>query len=438
MNEAMKLNRTEVADSGVYLYPCLIKTVYVLILTFLPTKCRRKGNSHIAMARRMAPRWFAPAFSLRAGSRKAGTSMPFDNDDNFLRFDSVKKSYDQKTLVIKDFSLNVARGEFVTLLGPSGSGKTTVLMMLAGFEDVTSGDISIAGQSITKTAPYKRNIGMVFQNYALFPHMTTAENLAYPLQVRKMPKADVKERVNRYLDMIELGDFGARYPGQLSGGQRQRIALARALIFEPTLTLMDEPLGALDKKLREQMQYEITRMHKKLGFTVIYVTHDQTEALSMSSRIAVFNEGVVQQYAPPVELYEHPSNAFVAEFIGENNFIPGNVRSIDGKVAQIDIVGGLTISATVGQGLSVGGRTVVSVRPEKLFIQPTEQAYENEISAAYVTHRYVGDFIRYYFQLADGTEINIKVLNDLAAPNFVEGEQGKFVWLIEDCIAFPA
>ncbi|MCV6598582.1 MAG: ABC transporter ATP-binding protein [Mangrovicoccus sp.] len=364
--------------------------------------------------------------------------MPADAQQGFLSFENVKKSYDQQTLVVKDFSLEVAQGEFITLLGPSGSGKSTVLMMLAGFEDVTSGDIKIAGQSVTRTAPYKRNIGMVFQNYALFPHMTIAENLAYPLQVRKMSKSDVKARVAEYLDLIELGSFGGRYPGQLSGGQRQRVALARALIFEPTLILMDEPLGALDKKLREQMQYEITRLHEQLGFTVIYVTHDQTEALSMSTRIAVFNDGVVQQCAPPAELYEKPANAFVAEFIGENNFIPGKVRRIEGGMAQIDLPGGETIGAVAGAGLEIGQEAVISVRPEKLFIDPSEHRSDNAISARFVTRHYVGDFIRYYFRLGDGTEINIKVLNDLAAPKFAEGDLGKLLWLSADCIAFPA
>ncbi len=363
--------------------------------------------------------------------------MALESDRVFLKFDNVKKSYDQKTLVVKDFSLDVREGEFITLLGPSGSGKSTVLMMLAGFEGVTSGDISIAGQSITKTAPYKRNIGMVFQNYALFPHMTIAENLAYPLRVRKMAADQVRARVTEYLGMIEMQEFGGRFPGQLSGGQRQRVALARALIFEPTLILMDEPLGALDKKLREQMQYEITRLHENLRFTVIYVTHDQTEALSMSSRIAVFNDGVVQQCAAPADLYERPSNAFVADFIGENNFIPGEVLGIEGKVARIAIPGKATIDTSVGEGLRKGSRCTVSVRPEKLFIQPTTHDYDNEIKAEHVTHYYVGDFIRYYFRLADGTEINIKVLNDLAAPQFKEGDQGALVWLTKDCIAFP-
>ncbi|MCW3782362.1 ABC transporter ATP-binding protein [Defluviimonas salinarum] len=364
--------------------------------------------------------------------------MPLDANGAFLSFRNVKKSYDQKTLVVKDFNLDVQKGEFITLLGPSGSGKSTVLMMLAGFEGVTSGDIVIAGQSVTRTAPYRRNIGMVFQNYALFPHMTIAENLAYPLRVRKMNKAAVKDRVNEYLRLIEMGSFGGRYPGQLSGGQRQRVALARALIFEPSLILMDEPLGALDKKLREQMQYEITRLHEQLGFTVIYVTHDQTEALTMSSRIAVFNDGVVQQCAAPAQLYERPSNAFVADFIGENNFIPGKVDRIEGGKARVTVAGGGTITADAAEGLKAGADCVLSIRPEKLFIKPTSHAYDNELVAEHVTHHYVGDFIRFYFRVAEGTEITIKVLNDLAAPDLKAGDKASLVWLAKDCIAFPA
>ncbi len=256
----------------------------------------------------------------------------------FLEFRSVRKTYDQRTMVVRDFNLDVQRGEFVTLLGPSGSGKTTVLMMLAGFEGVTGGSITVDGHPITRTPPYKRNIGMVFQNYALFPHMSVAGNLAYPLRLRKLPRAQIEARVKQYLKLIELEAFGERQPGQLSGGQRQRVALARALIFEPTLVLMDEPLGALDKKLREQMQFEITRLHEELGFTVIYVTHDQTEALTMSSRIAVFNQGVVQQFAAPSALYETPANAFVASFIGENNLIPATGIALENECGIGEIV----------------------------------------------------------------------------------------------------
>ena len=232
------------------------------------------------------------------------------------------------------------KGEFITLLGPSGSGKTTVLMLLAGFESVTGGDILIGGAPITRTAPNKRNIGIVFQNYALFPHMTVAENLAYPLKARKVGRSTIKTRVEEYLSLVELDDFGNRHPSQLSGGQRQRVALARALIFEPSLVLMDEPLGALDKKLREQMQFEITRLHQQLGFTVIYVTaRTRPRPLTMSDRIAVFNDGVVQQCATPDELYERPGNAFVADFIGENNMVPGKVVAVEEGAVRVSISG---------------------------------------------------------------------------------------------------
>ncbi|MEM7641339.1 MAG: ABC transporter ATP-binding protein [Pseudomonadota bacterium] len=363
--------------------------------------------------------------------------MPGTDEGVFLEFNDVKKSYDQKSLVVKGFDIAVQEGEFITLLGPSGSGKTTVLMMLAGFESVTSGTISIRGRSINKTAPYKRNIGMVFQNYALFPHMTVAENLGYPLGVRGIGKAEQRQRIDEYLKLVELEAFGNRYPGQLSGGQRQRVALARAMIFEPTLILMDEPLGALDKKLREQMQYEITRLHEKLGFTVIYVTHDQAEALSMSDRIAVFNDGIVQQCAPPADLYERPANAFVAEFIGENNFIEGRVDRIDGDRAITSIPGEGTIVAEAAEGLQTGDRCIVSIRPEKLFIHPTDHAHDNEIAVKFEARIYVGDFIRYYFRLSDGTEVVVKVLNDLSAPDFGEGDTGRLHWLASDCIAFP-
>jgi putative spermidine/putrescine transport system ATP-binding protein len=202
-----------------------------------------------------------------------------------------KKVMMVKVLVVKDFNLDVAKGEFVTMLGPSGSGKTTCLMMLAGFEPTTNGTIYLKDKPINNVPPHKRGIGMVFQNYALFPHMTVAENLAFPLEVRKMDKSEREAKVNRALDMVQLGEFGNRRPMQLSGGQQQRVAVARSLVFDPDLVLMDEPLGALDKNLREQMQYEIKHLHEELGLTVVYVTHDQTEALTMSNRIAVFDDG---------------------------------------------------------------------------------------------------------------------------------------------------
>ncbi len=245
-----------------------------------------------------------------------------------MKFIGVEKSYDGRTLAVRGLTLDVAQGEFLTLLGPSGSGKTTTLNMLAGFERPTRGEILLGGRPVDRLPPYERNIGMVFQNYALFPHMTVGENVAFPLSVRRMPRAKIAERVQRALAMVRLEAFSERRPAQLSGGQQQRIALARALVFEPSLVLMDEPLGALDKKLREQMQIEIKLLHERLGLTVVYVTHDQSEALTMSDRIAVFHDGQVMQQGTPDVLYSQPRDAFVAGFIGENNMLSGTVEAI--------------------------------------------------------------------------------------------------------------
>ncbi len=249
----------------------------------------------------------------------------------FVNFIDVQKSYDGETLVVKDLNLAIRRGEFLTLLGPSGSGKTTTLMMLAGFEVPTHGRIELDGQQINDLAPHKRDIGMVFQNYALFPHMTVEENLAFPLAVRRLPKAEIDKKIERALAMVQLTQMRKRRPAQLSGGQQQRVALARALVFDPKLVLMDEPLGALDKQLREHMQLEIKHIHQSLGVTVVYVTHDQGEALTMSDRVAVFNDGAIQQLASPADLYEKPQNSFVAQFIGENNRLSGVVTELNGQ-----------------------------------------------------------------------------------------------------------
>ena len=248
-------------------------------------------------------------------------------DAAFVAFDHVQKSYDGETLVVKDLNLGIGKGEFLTMLGPSGSGKTTCLMMLAGFETATHGEITLAGRPINNIPPHKRGIGMVFQNYALFPHMTVGENLAFPLQVRKMDKPTIDAKVARALDMVQMGRFAGRRPAQLSGGQQQRIALARALVFEPELVLMDEPLGALDKQLREHMQIELKELHRQLGVTFVFVTHDQGEALTMSDRVAVFNNGVIQQIDAADRMYETPANRFVAGFIGDSSMLHGTVRA---------------------------------------------------------------------------------------------------------------
>ena len=291
---------------------------------------------------------------------------------DFVVFDKIDKSYDGEVLVVKNLNLNISKGEFVTMLGPSGSGKTTTLMMLAGFETPTNGEIFLEGKPISKIPPYEREIGMVFQNYALFPHMTVQENLSFPLEVRKLSKSVVQDKVKKALDMVELGKFGTRFPAQLSGGQQQRVALARALVFEPRLVLMDEPLGALDKNLREQMQYEIKHIHERIGITVVYVTHDQSEALTMSNRIAVFDEGVIQQLSTPDILYEKPENSFVAQFIGENNRMTGTVKEINGDFCSVDLDGGGSVKALKINVDAIGDKTQLSVRPERVSVNMQE------------------------------------------------------------------
>jgi putative spermidine/putrescine transport system ATP-binding protein len=355
--------------------------------------------------------------------------------DAFVAFERVQKSYDGETLVVKDLNLEIGKGEFLTMLGPSGSGKTTCLMMLAGFETATFGDIKLDGRPINNIPPHKRGIGMVFQNYALFPHMTVAENLAFPLQVRKMSKSDVEDKVNKVLDMVQMGEFGGRRPAQLSGGQQQRIALARALVFDAELVLMDEPLGALDKQLRERMQYEIKHIHDRLGVTVVYVTHDQSEALTMSDRIAVFNDGVIQQLAPPSDLYERPENSFVAQFIGENNKLDAEVLSADGGNVRVRLDGGMEAGALAVNNGGVGTRTMLSIRPERVFIG--EQG-ENMFDARVLELIYLGDHIRCRLDVAGNTEFIVKVPNSAGHSHLEVGETTRVSWMTEDCRALDA
>jgi len=361
-----------------------------------------------------------------------------DTRDPLVRFQSVQKSYDGEILVVKDLNLDVAQGEFLTMLGPSGSGKTTCLMMLAGFEPATHGEITLNGKPINHVPPHKRGIGMVFQNYALFPHMTVAENLAFPLEVRKMDKAERESRVIKALDMVQLGDFGDRRPAQLSGGQQQRVAVARALVFDPELVLMDEPLGALDKQLREQMQYEIKHIHERLGVTVVYVTHDQSEALTMSNRIAVFNDGVIQQLAPPDDLYERPDNKFVAQFIGENNTMSGEVKSIDGAACRVLTDGGAEINARIVNSDGVGSRTTLSIRPERVEVCPDEGKYPNMFSAKVEELIYLGDHIRTRASVCGQDDFIVKIPNSSKHASLKEGEEVSFGWMMEDCRALDA
>jgi putative spermidine/putrescine transport system ATP-binding protein len=331
----------------------------------------------------------------------------------------------------------MVRGEFLTMLGPSGSGKTTCLMMLAGFEVPTRGQILLKNKPINDVPPHKRGIGMVFQNYALFPHMSVNENLAFPLQVRGLGKADVEARVKRALEMVRLPQFGGRRPAQLSGGQQQRVAVARALVFEPDLVLMDEPLGALDKNLREEMQYEIKHIHESLGVSVVYVTHDQSEALTMSNRIAVFDDGVIQQLAPPSQLYEKPDNAFVARFIGENNTIMGKISNVNGNRCTVEVEGGTVEALPVNIG-GVGAQTTLSLRPERVVINPNGNLGPNTFEAKVEELIYLGDHIRTRVTVAGNPDFIIKVPNSHGHAVLAEGALIRVGWSAEDCRALDA
>ena len=361
------------------------------------------------------------------------------NSDAFVEFERVQKSYDGETLVVKDLNLVMPKGEFLTMLGPSGSGKTTCLMMLAGFETATHEDIRLGGVSINNIPPHKRGIGMVFQNYALFPHMTIAENLSFPLEVRKMGKSEREEKVKRALDMVEMGAFGGRRPAQLSGGQQQRVALARALVFEPELVLMDEPLGALDKQLREKMQFEITDLAHRLGITVVYVTHDQTEALTMSDRVAVFDDGRIQQLAPPDQLYEEPENSFVAQFIGENNTLEGTVKEINNGLALVQLDGGELIDCKPINVSQPGERTRVSIRPERVeYNKERLQEGAHTLKAEVLEFIYMGDIFRTRLRVAGNDEFIIKTRNAPDQVRLKPGQQIEIGWLPEDCRALDA
>jgi putative spermidine/putrescine transport system ATP-binding protein len=360
-------------------------------------------------------------------------------NDAFVEFERVQKSYDGESLVVKDLNLTMPKGEFLTMLGPSGSGKTTCLMMLAGFETATHGDIRLDGVSINNIPPHKRGIGMVFQNYALFPHMTVAENLSFPLEVRKLGKSEREAKVKRALEMVQMGEFGGRRPAQLSGGQQQRIALARALVFEAELVLMDEPLGALDKQLREHMQFEIKRIADNLGITVVYVTHDQTEALTMSDRVAVFNDGRIQQLAPPDLLYEEPENSFVAQFIGENNTLEGVVQDIKGDTCTVRLDGGEVIDAKPVNVTQPGERTRVSIRPERVeYNKDRLQEGAHTLKAEVLEFIYMGDIFRTRLRVAGNDEFIIKTRNAPDQTRLTPGQTIEIGWLPEDCRALDA
>ena len=361
-----------------------------------------------------------------------GNKIMKEKKEGFVAFENVQKTYDGNELVVKNLNLEIFKGEFLTMLGPSGSGKTTCLMMLAGFESSTHGEIRLGGKPIGNIPPHKRGIGMVFQNYALFPHMSVGENLAFPLEVRKIGKSIREEKIKRVLEIVKMTDFINRRPAQLSGGQQQRIALARSLVFEPELVLMDEPLGALDKQLREHMQYEIKHIHEQLGVTVVYVTHDQSEALTMSDRVAVFNEGVVQQLDTPVNIYEKPLNSFVAQFIGENNKLVGTIIKESKGVVLAKLRNSKKIKGIKVNSGKEGTDALFSIRPERIFL---DKKNSESIEAQVLELIYLGDHVRCRMKVADNEEFIVKIPNSSSTTSLRVGQKTHVSWRVEDCRA---
>lgn len=334
--------------------------------------------------------------------------------DPFIHFEAISKVFGTVT-VVDALDFHVARGEFVSLLGPSGSGKTTLLMMLAGFEAPSGGRIHVDGRRVEHLPPHKREMGVVFQNYALFPHMTIAENVGFPLKMRGVARAEREARVKRALDLVRLSHLADRRPSQLSGGQQQRIALSRALVYEPKVVLMDEPLSALDKQLREHMQLEIRALHRELGLTVIFVTHDQGEALTMSDRVAVLNRGKIEQFDTPSGLYDRPRTRFVAEFIGETNLLAGRVAQRQGEATTVALASGGSVTCDRAVSFEPDSEVMVSVRPEMLHLVQ-DAAAANALPVTVEDHVYHGDHIRLHLAFGESRLVARAGRRDAAPP----------------------
>jgi spermidine/putrescine ABC transporter ATP-binding subunit len=359
-------------------------------------------------------------------------------DSVSLELDNVHKTYG-KTIAVNGFSVSVGTGEFLTLLGPSGCGKTTILRIIAGFASPDSGNIYIHGQLVNKKPPRERNTAMVFQSYALFPHMTAYENIAYGLKIRKLSKAEIVQRVKNVLELVRLSGFESRYPRQLSGGQQQRVALARALVIEPDVLLLDEPLSNLDFKLRQQMRLEIKSIQKRVNVTTVYVTHDQGEALTMSDRVAVLNNGNLVQIAPPLELYSHPAAEFVADFIGESNILRARILAVSDSRAVMATDNALELQIGISRSAKFksGDRVSLSIRPERIHVlrcRPSSPV--NTFQADVESIAFIGSIVRYYVRLLNGQRMSIEEKND-----------GSAIWSVgdrvyihvepEDCFPIP-
>ncbi|MDX1736614.1 MAG: ABC transporter ATP-binding protein [Alphaproteobacteria bacterium] len=357
------------------------------------------------------------------------------NNESIIEIKNVNKIFGGQVKAVDDVSIDIKRGEFFALLGPSGCGKTTLLRMLAGFETPTDGEILIDGQNMDGISPNHRPVNMVFQSYAVFPHMSVFENVAYGLKIQKVSKAEIANRVNEALEMVQLGGYGERKPDELSGGQRQRVALARALVKKPKVLLLDEPLSALDAKLREAMQMELVRLQHKVGITFVMVTHDQDEALSMADRIAVMESGKLQQLAPPREVYEFPSNRFVADFIGQMNLFEATVKSRDGNRLNLDVdgIGAVALDTEV----EADGRVGIAVRPEKTSVA-TSSPEGDVISLCGTVEQigYFGNESHIYLNTDDGHHFATAVRNESRSDRlpFAEGDKVWVSWEKEDTL----
>ena len=348
-----------------------------------------------------------------------------------LRFEGVAKRYGE-FCAVDSLNLSIAPGEFLTLLGPSGSGKTTLLSMVAGFQNVSEGAIYLDEKRLDTLPPERRDIGMVVQNYALFPHMSVYRNVAFPLRMRKVHRNKIKERVKSALELVELSDQIDKFPAQLSGGQQQRVALARAVVFQPRLLLMDEPLGALDRRLREVVQFELIEMHRKLLTTVVYVTHDQVEALTMSDRIVVLKDGVVQQIGSPKEIYQAPVNKFVATFIGNSISLDGIVTQIEKRDCRLRLGNGLEFSGVATNEMSPGDSATLMVRPER--IELTIDKNDNNLNATVINRIFMGELTRYTVQLPEAIKLEIDQPNTRGRVEFDVGVRVSLVWDKKDAV----
>jgi spermidine/putrescine transport system ATP-binding protein len=355
------------------------------------------------------------------------------SDSIAVKLDQVTKRFGDFTAV-SDVSLAIREGEFFSLLGPSGCGKTTTLRMIAGFELPSEGEIFLHGKPVGQLPPFKRNVNTVFQNYALFPHLTVEQNVAFGLEMKKVAKDEIQQRVKESLQMVRLPNIGRRKPNQLSGGQRQRVALARALINRPEVLLLDEPLGALDLKLRKAMQLELKELQQRLGITFIFVTHDQEEALVMSDRIGVLNEGLLLQVGTPREIYEQPANRFVADFIGETNFLNGRIRQSHGGLATVTIADSLTMQALCTDPVEPGQKVTLTIRPEKIHLHPTPNGVEPDHNETAFPGRirhavFLGTDTRFSVELAEGAVVEVRHQNaQMAEDSFAVGQPVTVSW----------